>query len=119
MMRHFSLEALEGSDKSLLLLPSIYILIARNLAIGKMDKFSREIYEGDWVYQECCSPDDPAYGHYGETYEVRWSAFSAGFDLAQNESAWPKQEDGYAYCSGLAQSEELEIRGNIYQNPSE
>lgn len=72
---------------------------------GLHDKNGKEIYEGDIVRKD------------GWIYEIRWSKYGAGFDLATKNDSWPKQEDGYAYHSGLYDTEIIEVIGNIYENP--
>jgi uncharacterized phage protein (TIGR01671 family) len=72
---------------------------------GLHDKNGKEIYEGDIVQKD------------GWQYEIRWSRGGAGFDLATKRDSWPKQEDGYAYHSGLYDTEILEVIGNVYEHP--
>jgi uncharacterized phage protein (TIGR01671 family) len=72
---------------------------------GLKDKHGKEIYEGDIVRKD------------GWIYEIRWSKYGAGFDLATKNDSWPKQEDGYAYHSGLYDTEIIEVIGNVYENP--
>lgn len=72
---------------------------------GLLDRNGKEIYEGDIVRKD------------GWIYEIRWSKYGAGFDLATKNDSWPKQEDGYAYHSGLYDTEIIEVIGNIYDNP--
>jgi uncharacterized phage protein (TIGR01671 family) len=72
---------------------------------GLKDKHGKEIYEGDIVRKD------------GWIYEIRWSKYGAGSDLATKNDSWPKQEDGYAYHSGLYDTEIIEVIGNVYENP--
>lgn len=74
---------------------------------GLKDKNDKEIYEGDILRKECCSLDDPAYGCYGEEYEVLYDApRTAAFILVSEEQT--------LYLLG---SLKYEVISNIYENP--
>ena len=72
---------------------------------GLTDKNGKEIYEGDIVYQELCSPDDPAYGFYGNEGPVE---FDSGSFMVNWGDISELLFGVHLYC---------EIRGNIHQNP--
>ena len=74
---------------------------------GLLDKNGKEIYEGDIVYLEDCSPDDPAYGFYSSGYEVRW-----------NLGHWEMHSEQTVKTEFLEEYNEVSrVIGNIYENP--
>lgn len=103
-MLYFDLQDIEASDR-LAHGKAVQLNDTLMQFTGLCDLTGKEIYEGDIVRRD------------GWLYEIRWSFVSAGFDLSTKRDSYPQQEDGYAYHSGLYDTEIIEIIGNIYENP--
>lgn len=86
----------------------------RMQCVGATDMNGTDIYEGDIIRKEECSPDDMAYGYYGSIGVVKYSVYNMGFmiDTLRTGDRGFYDEMGVNFSFG-----EIEVIGNIYQNP--
>ena len=78
---------------------------------GARDMNGNDIYEGDIIRKEECSPDDMAFGFYGSIGVVKYDSSVMGFVI---DSA----DDGFYDNRGMNFTfDRIEIVGNIYENP--
>jgi len=90
--------------------PDNHIIVC---GIGAKDMNNKDIYEGDIVRKEECSPDDPAFGSYGSIGVVRYDLRILGYLIDTTETG----DDGF--CGDLGTDlafNNLEVIGNIYEN---
>ena len=79
---------------------------------GAKDMHGTDIYEGDIIRKEECSPDDPAFGHYGSIGTIQYDVDVMGFIVVS-------EDDGFYDNTGVIFSfDEIEVIGNIYENPN-
>jgi len=71
------------------------------------DKHGKEIWEGDKVRREVCSPDDLAYGIYGYTGIVKWERGKFVIECDEDHSFYDHMGDLFSW-------DELEVIGSIY-----
>ena len=77
---------------------------------GAKDTNDTDIYEGDIIRKEECSPDDMAFGYYGSIGTVKYDTNVMGF-IVDGDGA-------FVDSSSMAHSfDRLEVIGNIYENP--
>jgi uncharacterized phage protein (TIGR01671 family) len=77
---------------------------------GAKDMHGEDIYEGDIVRKEECSPDDVAFGYYGSTGTVKYNPELTAFVIDGDgvfSDACPMK---YSFDS-------IEVIGNVYENP--
>ena len=67
--RVWELKNRTGNDPGLLVNRSTCILMQFT---GAKDMYGTDIYEGDIIRKEECSPDDPAFGYYGSVGTIRY-----------------------------------------------
>ena len=82
---------------------------------GLLDKNGKEIYEGDiiqWGYGECkeCGQE-----HKKRSGEVYWNDFSACYQTSNGDYLISNR--GNTQLKGNGERDDLEIIGNIYENP--
>ena len=77
----------------------------RMLYTGKKDGNGKEIYAGDIIYKERLSPDDPAYGFYGDNGIVEYDNDMMGFVITIVDGNQILNIDNFV------------IIGNKYENP--
>jgi uncharacterized phage protein (TIGR01671 family) len=77
---------------------------------GLHDKNGKEIWEGDIVRREVCSPDDMAYGAYGYAGIVKWERGKFVIECDEDNSFYDHMGDLFSW-------NELEVIGNIHENP--
>lgn len=81
---------------------------------GAKDMNGTEIYEEDVIRKEMCAPDDPAFGAYGSIGVVKYNSDVMGFIIDTAHTG----DDGFYDNMGTNFSfDEIEIIGNIYENP--
>ena len=78
---------------------------------GAKDMNGTDIYEGDIIRKEICSPDDMAYGCYGDIGVVKYDSSVMGF-IIDSEDDWFYDNRGMNFSF-----DRIEIVGNIYENP--
>lgn len=74
---------------------------------GLFDKNGKEIYEGDIIYREITSRDDPVYGFYGDLGVVEYI----------NSAFYVKFPDGEIILVSEILNFDIHVKGNIYENP--
>ena len=77
--------------------------------IGTTDINGKEIYAGDEVRKEECSPDDPAFGFYGSSGVVRYDDTICGFVVDGDGCFRDTVRTNFSF-------NELEVIGNICEN---
>lgn len=81
---------------------------------GAKDMNGTDIYEGDIIRKEICSPDDMAFGCYGDIGVVKYDSSVIGFIIDSVDTG----DDGFYDSRGMNFSfDRIEIVGNIYESP--
>lgn len=84
------------------------------LYTGSKDMNKTDIYEGDIIRKEECSPDDPAFGCYGSVGVVKYYPAVMGFIIDTTDTG----DTGFYDNMGVNFSfNEIEVIGNIYATP--
>ena len=82
--------------------------------VGISDMNGTDIYVGDIIRKEMCSPDDMAYGFYGSIGVVIYDDGAMGFVIDTTDTG----DEGFYDTRGINfTSENIEVIGNIYKTP--
>jgi len=81
---------------------------------GARDMRGKDIYDGDIIRKEECSPDDPAFGYYGTIGVVKYDTTIMGFTIDTEDTG----DTGF-YDNGVANFsfDEIKVIGNRFENP--
>ena len=97
----------------------IYMMEHKNFGgpmqyVGKADMNDQDIYEGDIIRKEQCTPDDPVYGYYGSIGAVVENENSMGWYIRSLDVG---DQSFYDHMGINFSFDEIAVIGNIYENP--
>lgn len=111
---YYHIQNPENIEDLMAAIDSNEIILTQMQYIGKQDMFGVDIYEGDIIYKETGSSDDPTCGFYGAVGVVKESSRDMGWFVDSID----KHDQAFYDRSGINFFfSTVKIIGNIHENP--